>query len=340
MRRATLTFATFLAAVVCCANSVASRAATVDTPMRVFTINDHVWAFYTGRPPQPKDAMASTDWADSGAYDVGVCTYVIHRGDRALVYDTYPSVVQARWVRDYLESHGIRHFMVVNSHWHLDHVGGNAVYADVDRLATRRTIEILRAKRAAIEAGTEWGPPRILPLVIPNVPVDGERTLEIGDVAVQLRPIDIHSADGLVLYIPADRLLFAGDTLEDTVTFVSEPEGLADHARNLKRMRSWNIARILPNHGNPQVIATGGYQPTLIDATLDYITRLTRRVGQPGFLDGTLEDYVGDSVARGWVSVWWAYRDAHAMNLKRVAETYKDRAAAAVSQRRAISSNP
>ena len=40
--------------------------------------------------------------------------------------------------RDYLVRAGIKHFTLVNSHWHLDHVGGNAVYADVDRLRPGR----------------------------------------------------------------------------------------------------------------------------------------------------------------------------------------------------------
>ena len=103
-----------------------------DMNMRVFQINDHLLCFYDGRPAETTIRSDVHNWADFGAMNVGVATYVIHRGDRALVYDTYPSTQQAKWVRDYLVKSGIRHFAVVNSHWHLDHVGGNAAYADVD----------------------------------------------------------------------------------------------------------------------------------------------------------------------------------------------------------------
>src|SRR5208283_935863 len=96
--------------------------------MRVFQINDHILGFYDGRPAESSVPSGVHNWADYGAMNVGVATYVIHRGDRALVYDTYPSAPQAKWVRDYLVKSGIRHFTLVNSHWHLDHVGGNAVY--------------------------------------------------------------------------------------------------------------------------------------------------------------------------------------------------------------------
>jgi glyoxylase-like metal-dependent hydrolase (beta-lactamase superfamily II) len=79
--------------------------------------------------------------------NVGVATYVIHRGDAALVYDTYPTTQEAQWVRDYLQKAGIKRFTVANSHWHLDHVGGNAVWADVDRISTQRAIQLLTVKK-------------------------------------------------------------------------------------------------------------------------------------------------------------------------------------------------
>lgn len=296
------------------------HAAAADMNMRVFQINDHLTGFYLGRPTQAAALSGPSDWAHFGAINVGVATYVIHRGDRALVYDTFPSTEPARWVRNYLTKTGIRHFTLVNSHWHLDHVGGNAVYADADRIATDGTIDRLTAKRIGIEAGTEWGPPAIKPLVLPNIGITGATAYYVGDIRVELRPVRIHSDDGLVIYLPGDRILLAGDTLEDTVTFISEPEHVVEHYRNLRKLKDWNIDRILPNHGNPDVISRGGYQATLIDATLDYLGKLILRSHDSDFTGGALEDYVSDSVTKGWVSIWWAYRDAHTRNLSRVAQ--------------------
>src|SRR5579872_3369565 len=288
--------------------------------IRVFQINDHLLGFYDGRPAQESRRSQSSNWMDSSALDVGVATYVIHRGDEALVYDSYPSTQEAKWVRDYLTRAGIRHFTLVNSHWHLDHVGGNAIYADVDRVATEKTIRRLMSEKAAIESGTEWGPPAINPLVVPNIGIATDTARLVGNIRVELRPVNIHSEDGLVIYLPDDRILLAGDTLEDTATFVSEPEGIEGHYKNLKKMKLWNIRRILPNHGNPDVISRGGYETTLIDATMGYLRKLVMRAHDPDYLSGTLEDYVDDSVERGWVSIWWAYRQAHETNLKRVAK--------------------
>ena len=83
--------------------------------IRVFQINDHLLCFYDGRPAQASHRPGTETWADSGAFDVGVATYAIHRGDTALVYDTYPTTQDAQWVRNYLARAGITHFTVVNS---------------------------------------------------------------------------------------------------------------------------------------------------------------------------------------------------------------------------------
>jgi glyoxylase-like metal-dependent hydrolase (beta-lactamase superfamily II) len=292
--------------------------------MRVFQINDHLISFYDGRPAQTPRPPETHDWADYGAFDVGVSTYVIRRGDQALVYDTFPTARDARWVRDYLIKAGVRHFTLVNSHWHLDHVGGNAIYADVDRIATDKTIRLLIAKKAAIEAGTEWGPPAIRPLVVPNIGIAGDTTYYVGDIRVELRPVNIHSEDGLVIYLPNDRILLAGDTLEDTVTFIAEPQNIVAQYRNMQQLKQWDIERIFPNHGNPDVISHGGYQVTLIDATLDYLRKIITRSHDPDYLQGSLEDYVADSVSKGWVSIWWAYHEPHKANLKKVSEALGD----------------
>jgi glyoxylase-like metal-dependent hydrolase (beta-lactamase superfamily II) len=300
-------------------------AGAAEMNMRVYPINDHLLGFYDGRPAETATAAGKQNWADFGAMNVGVATYVIHRGDRALVYDTYPSTKQAQWVRRYLEKIGIRHFTVVNSHWHLDHVGGNAIYADMDRISTDKTLQRLTEEKSAIQAGTEWGPPAIDPLVLPNIIISADTSFFVDDIQVELRPVNIHSEDGLVVYLPKDRILLAGDTLEDTLTFIAEPEQIPAQIRNLEQMKRWNIDRIFPNHGNPDVIANGGYRTTLIDATLDYLHRMVARAHDADYLTGSMQDYVHDSISKGWVTPWWAYREAHQTNLTVVAKAYKDR---------------
>ena len=137
--------------------------------------------------------------------------------------------------------------------------------------------------------------------------------------------MNIHSIDGCVIWIPKDRILLAGDTLEDPLTYMVEVENLADHLKDLERMRQWDIAKIFPNHGDPDVIGGGGYDKTLIDATVAYVTKMLARSHDRDYLTGTMEDYIGESAAKGWVHPFAPYRDVHAQNLKLVHDYWRAR---------------
>lgn len=307
--------------------ALAAPAAAQDAAhaVRAMPINAHLTAFYQGRPDEASVPPGPRHWPDLGAIFVGVATYAVHDGDTALVYDSFTDTASAQWVRDWLAKAGVRRFILANSHWHLDHIGGNAVYADSLRLASEGTRAKLALKRAAIESGTEEGPPAIKPLALPDLGIAGDTTLMIGTVRVLLRPIAIHSADGLVIELPDDKLLLAGDTLEDTATFVAEPETIPQQYKALGAMRGWGFTKILPNHGHPAVIAAGGYGLGLIDTTRSYIRALVEHAQDADFLQQPLVSFVGDAVKRGDVSLWWAYRDAHANNLAMVAKAWKDK---------------
>jgi hypothetical protein len=84
-------------------------------------------------------------------------------------------------------------------------------------------------------------------------------------------------------------------------------------------------SRIFPNHGDPAVIRAGAYDKGLIDATVDYLQKMLQRAHDTDYLAGTLEDYLADSLARGWVHAYEPYRAVHEMNLQLVHDYYQDR---------------
>ena len=232
-------------------------------------------AFYDGRVEGYRWAPEE-NWVDEGALELGIASYAIVDGAEALVYDTSVSVAHARAIREELEALGCERFTVVLSHWHLDHIAGTEAFAECEVIANERTAELMAEHRATIEAGTKSGPPAIDPLILPTRTFTGTETLRIGDTSIELIQADIHSDDATVLWRAGDRLLFAGDTMEDTVTYVTEPQKLATHRAELDRLRGLDPLRILPNHGDPDVIASGGYGPGLIDATQQYIDVMLR----------------------------------------------------------------
>ena len=284
--------------------------------IQVIAINDHILAFYAGRDPDYQPAGPEKNWVELGAMDLGVATYAIYRGDEAVIYDTFTSSAQAKWVRMHLEQLGVKRFTVVLSHWHLDHVAGNDVYADSPIVATQLTAEALIENEQAIRAGTLWGPPAIELLRLPDITFARRADIYLGDLKLELHNINIHSADTNLLYIPAEQILFAGDALEDTLTFMAEIADLPAHLANLDELGTWGITKIYPNHGDPKVIAQGGYESSLITATTDYITKMMAGVKDEDYLQGKMEEYIQASVAKGWISPFEPYRAIHQHNLQ------------------------
>jgi cyclase len=282
--------------------------------LRIVRPAPNVVAFYDGRIPGMRAYSPEPNWLDDGAYELGVCTYAIVSGAEALVYDTHISPAHARVIRKTLADEGIPRPTVVLSHWHRDHVAGNEVFADCEIIAHTLTARTLEEQRPSIETGK----PPIRPLIGPTRTYEGSLRIKVGDLGVDLRHADIHSLDGTLLLVPERSLLFAGDALEDPITYVAEPGRLAIHLASLRRIAGWPVERILPNHGDPDVIARGGYGPGLVQATIHYLEKLLRLRSEPDLADRPLSEWIRDDLAQGWIHAFPPYEAVHRENLRKV----------------------
>lgn len=278
--------------------------------MRILQPYPDIYAYYDGRmnkrlySPEP-------NWLDDGAYTLGTASYAIVSEGHALVYDTHMSLDHARFIRNHLQSLDVSKITVVLSHWHTDHIAGNEVFADCEIIALALTADTMAKNSEALAKRN----PAISPVIMPTRTFETTLSLQIGKRLVEMHHFDIHSADGNVLWLPHEKILFAGDTLEDTVTYVSEPEHIATHIEELKRLRQWPIARILPNHGLEQRIANGGYAPELIDANRAYLERLSGPHGLALADKQTLKEFVGPELAEGAIVYHADYEEVHRHNI-------------------------
>jgi cyclase len=285
--------------------------------LRTLRLSDNLIGFYDGRVPG--QAFGSEpNWVDDGALQLGICSYALVDGGDALVYDTHISVEHATFIRKTVEELGATRITVVLSHWHLDHVAGTAAFADCEVVANALTADLLTRHKAAIETGTHEGPPAISPLVLPTTTFEGQTRIDVGSLQVQLMQFDIHSRDATVLHLPAEGLLLAGDTVEDTVTYVSEPDDLAAHVADLRRMRGLRFDRLYPNHGDPGVIAAGGYGEPLIRGTEQYVESLLRHAAEPSPEDADLRAFIAGPLEAGWLNYLKPYERVHRSNLEAV----------------------
>ncbi|HVD41242.1 MAG TPA: MBL fold metallo-hydrolase [Solirubrobacterales bacterium] len=287
------------------------------TRLRVLRPAPGVLAFYDGRVPGYRFAPRP-NWIDEGALALGTACFAIVEGDEALVYDTRTTPEHGREVRAALEAEGVGRFTVLLSHWHLDHVAGNSAFADCEVIATARTAELLARHRDAIEAGAHEGPPGICPLVLPTRTFEGRTELRVGERRLEAIPVNVHSDDAAVLWDPEARLLLAGDTVEDTVTYVEEPENFEEHLRDLDRLLALKPTAILPSHGDPEAIESGGYSRDLITATEDYIRLLQRMPDEPELRELPLRELLARQLAAGDLRYFEPYERVHRENVQTV----------------------
>ncbi len=288
--------------------------------MRVHRPYPGVLAFYDGRIDGVRAYSDERNWLDDGAYSLGLCSYAIVSGKEALVYDTSISLPHARIIRKTLEAAGASEIRVVLSHWHTDHIAGNEVFADCEIIANDLTEQAMRDNRTNLENRN----PPIRPLIMPNRIFYRELQLRIGEIDVELRHADIHSHDGTIMILPRRKLMFAGDTLEDPITYVDEPKRLEHHLRDLDRIATWDFEKILPNHGAEDRIVAGGYGPDLITATRNYVTKLLRLRDEPALAGQDLGTFIADDLRSGAVQYYSPYEAVHTDNIKAVLTGHAD----------------
>jgi len=274
--------------------------------IEVVDINDHLVYFYWGR----HEDHAAMDMRLGGG------TYAIYRGDCAIVVDTMDLPGQGEWVRKHLQDkYAIKHFSVVNTHWHLDHITENHLYKNESIIGHADTRKIILTKKDAIEAGTLWGPPAF-PAIPPNITFKGRMDLWLQDVKVELHEFAIHCEGHLAVYLPDDKIILAADMLEDPIwifnfDFATPETQLAE----FERMMTMDIERIYSSHCNIDTAKAGGYDKRFIKNNAGYLKRMMVDAENPNFGSKTALDYIDDALSAGELFWWEPYSEIHIRNI-------------------------
>lgn len=273
---------------------------------------------------------------------------IVDLGDETLIFDAFMTPGAAAELRAAvreLTGHPVRY--VVNSHFHYDHVRGNQVFAEeaaiigtewtrdamqrlepelieqereespvrvrelesrltekIDDLERRELEMMIGFYRAQIEshAGLEPTPPTMTfetKLVIHGA----ERSAEL------LHWGGGHTASDVVLYLPGDRVLFAGDLLSiGVVPFLGHgsPDGWTEY---LQRLELLSFDGVVPGHGR-----VGAKED--IRLLLHYIAAVQERVGEAIREGETIDDLAGEEPPPPFDA--WLLGDFHGLNLQSV----------------------
>jgi len=208
-------------------------------------ITDNVYS-YVGE----KDASPTHSFAANAGIIIGT--------DGVLVVDTLISAKEgARFLADIRKVTAKPIKYVVNTHTHLDHALGNCVFAklgatvishEADRtLLANNGAEILK------NAGNYGLKPEDMAgtvIVVPTLTFSDRFTIYLGGEEVQLiHTAPSHTAGSIVVYLPAEKLLFSGDVLfTDFHPYLADGD-FGGWIKTIDSLLTMDIERVVPGHG-------------------------------------------------------------------------------------------
>lgn len=183
--------------------------------------------------------------------DFATNCYLIHNGREAMLIDpASPSEHLKRWVED----HGLSVSFIVNTHGHIDHIGGNAFFKEAfpSAVLAIHDGDLVYLSRPDLNLSEEVSRPFLSPL--PDLVFQGEEArLSFGGTRVDILATPGHTPGSICLFFPEEMWLFSGDTLFlGSVGRTDLPGGsFRDLVASLERIfsRFPDTVSVFPGHG-------------------------------------------------------------------------------------------
>lgn len=185
--------------------------------------------------------------------------------------------------------------LVVNTHFHIDHILGLSAFPDARRLASplyAQYLDRIPRDQAYIaeysqKHQVEWQPPfAYLP---PNRVINGRGPLHEALPGWEAIPAPGHSNDLLALYDSHTRTLWASDAVSDLKTVPILVDGaITPYLETLDRLEALDVETLIPGHGK---VAEGAAQvQAYIDSYRAYLRALESRILPILEAGGTLDE--------------------------------------------------
>ena len=222
-------------------------------------------------------------------------------------------------------------FLVVNSHWHDDHTGGNQLLGQIPIVSTRRTVELMveycstdpaeyaadieeyldyaRQQEAAAEtdedrrraAGSRRAAELLFTdrerfrLTLPNTFIDDRMVISGSHREIEILTYGGgHTESDVFVNIPAEHVLVGGDLIwvgRHPRTRDGDP---AEWAESLERMVGLSPARLIPGHGP---VADGGF----LDTLREYLWEVDRLISDASIADDQIDGLPVPAGSEDWL---------------------------------------
>lgn len=198
--------------------------------------------------------------------------YVVYTGKSFFICDTFLGPALMKDVKNYLEEkYGEKEYIVFNSHSHWDHHWGNSAFPKAKIIAHELCMEDMRENaESVLEKNAQFKRGKVT-ITYPNLLFKNNLNFDEEQILIFHSPG--HTLDSSSCYDSEDKILFAGDNLEEPIPYInSNLEGLKKYIETLKYYASLDIEVIIPGHGRVT-------DKSLLEANLQYLENLPNLAG-------------------------------------------------------------
>jgi cyclase len=178
----------------------------------------------------------------------GVVAGAVYSKKEAIVIDTLFFPEDVKRITRFLEGRNLIVKTVVNTHWDVDHVLGNQFFGSVEIIAHDKTLSLMNTNGKEVLKSAKKSFPELEEVyqVLPTKTFSDTHQLVIGESSLVLQHMPGHTSDSTIVYLPKEKLLFAGDVVIDLPFIKNDGQKLLESLYKISRM---DINIIIQGHG-------------------------------------------------------------------------------------------
>jgi cyclase len=216
-----------------------------------------------------------TDNIYAGTTFQGCNSSFIVTKEGAVVIDTPMVPAEAREWKRKIELHAPVKYVIINEA-HMDHYCGSC-YLDGTVIGTEDTFNALKkAKVEDLIKEMSWiapdSPKPDLSFYFkpPEICIDGETTLHLGDHTIKIIPAPGHTPRQLAVHVPGERVLFTSDNINLGIPIFIDAKPY-EWLKTLDRLSEIDVDHVIPGHGKVTDKSAFAIMKEMIQTWIDII---------------------------------------------------------------------